>query len=131
MTTSEQFVGLGPRRYRVERPWGKLPPGLSYSGIADVTVMASGNVAVLLRSDPALLIFTPDGALADRWSMPDVVAGHYIRVSFSSRLLLANFHGQLSLPAAYKNSSHALGFDPPGPGLISAQKVTLPSAPSL
>jgi hypothetical protein len=93
MTTSEQFVGLGPRRYRVERPWGKLPPGLSYSGIADVTVMASGNVAVLLRSDPAVLIFTPDGALADRWSMPDVVAGHYIRASSGGRLFLADFDG--------------------------------------
>jgi hypothetical protein len=93
MTTPEQFVGLGPRLYRVERPWGKLPPGLSYSGIADVTVMASGNVAVLLRSDPAVLIFTPDGALADRWPMPDVVAGHYIRASSSGRLFLADFDG--------------------------------------
>jgi streptogramin lyase len=40
-----------------------------------------------------VLIFTPDGALADRWSMPDVVAGHYIRASSSGRLFLADFDG--------------------------------------
>ena len=93
MTSPGQFVALGPRRYRVERPWGKLPPGLSYSGIADVTVMSSGNVAVLLRSDPAVLIFEPDGSLADRWSLPDIVAGHYIRACASGRLFLSDFDG--------------------------------------
>lgn len=93
MTSAEQFVGLGPQRYRVDRPWGKLPPSLSYSGIADVTVMSSGKVAVLLRSDPAVLIFDPDGSLADQWSMPDIVAGHYIRASASGRLLLSDFDG--------------------------------------
>ena len=36
MTFREQFVVLGPRRCRVERPWGKLPSGFSYAGIADV-----------------------------------------------------------------------------------------------
>jgi len=93
MTSAEQFVGLGPQRYRVDRPWGKLPPRLSYTGIADVTVMSSGKVAVLLRSDPAVLIFEPDGSLADRWSMPEIVAGHYIRACASGRLLLSDFDG--------------------------------------
>jgi len=93
MRVAEQFVGLGARRYRVERPWGKLPPELSYVAISDVTVVASGNVLVLLRSDPAVLIFTPDGTLADRWSMPDIVAGHYIRASASGRILLTDFDG--------------------------------------
>ncbi len=93
MTLSGQFVGLGPRRYRVERPWGKLPSELSYAGIADVTVMPSGKVAVLFRSDPAVLIFEPDGALAARWSMPEVVAGHYIRACASGRLFLSDFDG--------------------------------------
>lgn len=93
MNSREQFVGLGAQRYRVERPWGKLPAGLSYAGIADVTVMPSGRVAVLLRGDPAVLVFEPDGTLADRWSMPDVVAGHYIRACASGRIFLSDFDG--------------------------------------
>jgi sugar lactone lactonase YvrE len=93
MSSSGQFVGLGSQRYRVERPWGKLPPEASYAGIADVTVMSSGQVAVLRRSDPAILIFEPDGFLADTWSMPDLVAGHYIRACSSGRLLLSDFDG--------------------------------------
>jgi hypothetical protein len=92
-TSPRQFVSLGAQRYRVERPWGKLPPALSYAGIADVTVMSSGRVAVLLRSDPAVLVFEPDGSLMDRWSMPDVVAGHYIRACASGRLFLSDFDG--------------------------------------
>ena len=92
MSSPGQFVALGLRRYRVERPWGK-PPGLSYSGIADVTVISSGHVAVLLRSDPAVLVFEPDGSLADQWSLPDVVAGHYIRACASGRVFLSDFDG--------------------------------------
>ena len=93
MNSREQFVGLGAQRYRVERPWGKLPAGLSYAGIADVTVMSSGRVAVLLRGDLAVLVFDSDGTLADRWSVPDVVAGHYIRACASGRIFLSDFDG--------------------------------------
>ena len=88
-----QFVGLGPQLYRVERPWGRLPAGLSYLGISDVTVLPSGNVAVVVRGDPAVLIFAPDGSLVDRWSCPDIVAGHYIRASASGQILLSDFDG--------------------------------------
>jgi sugar lactone lactonase YvrE len=93
MSSRGQFVGLAAQLYRVERPWGKLPTGLSYAGIADVTAMSSGRVAVLFRGDPAVLIFESDGSLADRWSMPDVVAGHYIRACASGRILLSDFDG--------------------------------------
>jgi hypothetical protein len=93
MNSRDQFVGLGDQRYRVERPWGTLPPGLSYAGIADVTVLSSGRVAVLLRGDPAVLVFEPDGTLADQWSLPDVVAGHYIRACASGRVFLSDFDG--------------------------------------
>lgn len=93
MSPTDQFVSLGSRRYRVERPWGKLPAGLSFAGIADVTVLPSGRVAVLLRADPTVLVFAPDGELLDRWSLPDVVAGHYIRTSASGRVFLSDFDG--------------------------------------
>src|SRR5690606_5360814 len=93
MSERDQFVGLGERLYRVERPWGKLPPQLDYTGIADVTVLSSGRVAVLLRKDPAVVVFEPDGTLADQWSLPEVVAGHYIRASASGRVLLSDFDG--------------------------------------
>jgi hypothetical protein len=75
MSSSGQFAGLRPWRYHVERPSGKPPSELSYAGIADVTVMSSGKVAVIFRSDPAVLVFKPDGAVAARWSKPEIVAG--------------------------------------------------------
>lgn len=93
MSSHDQFVALGDQRYRVERPWGEMPADLSFAGIADVTVLPSGKVLVLLRGDPAVLVFAPDGLLADRWSLPDVVAGHYIRASVSGRIFLSDFDG--------------------------------------
>ena len=92
MNRREHFVALGPRRYRVERPW-TTPDGVSFAGISDVTVLSSGRVVVLCRSDPAVLIFEPDGALADTWPMPDLVAGHYIRAIAGDRLLITDFDG--------------------------------------
>ncbi len=93
MNALEQFVALGERRYRVERPWGKLPAYLSFTGIADVTALPSGKIAVLRRADPAVLVFAADGPLVHRWSMPDVVAGHYIRASASGKIFLTDFDG--------------------------------------
>jgi len=93
MDRREQFVALGQRHYRVERPWTRLPDGLSFAGISDVTVLSTGRVVVLCRSNPAVLVFEPDGALADTWPMPDVVAGHYIRATAGDRLLLTDFDG--------------------------------------
>jgi DNA-binding beta-propeller fold protein YncE len=48
MQTGTLIVALGERRYRVERPWGDLPPG----AVSDVTVDSRGHVFVLLRWDP-------------------------------------------------------------------------------
>jgi len=93
MTSRDQFVGLGERLYRVERPWGQLPPQLSYDGITDVAVMSSGRVAVLLRNDPAVLVFDPNGSLVDQWSVPDIVAGHYIRAASTGRVYVTDFDG--------------------------------------
>jgi hypothetical protein len=92
MNRGEQFVALGPRRYRVERPW-TAPDRVSFAGISDVTVLSSGRVVVLCRSDPAVLVFEPDGSLADAWPMRDVVAGHYIRAIAGDRLVMTDFDG--------------------------------------
>ena len=43
------IVALGPRRYRVERPWGEQAPA---GKITDVAIDGAGRVAVLARTDP-------------------------------------------------------------------------------
>jgi DNA-binding beta-propeller fold protein YncE len=44
------FVTLGPRRYRIERPFGDLPKG--QGTVSDVAVDALGHIHVGLRRDP-------------------------------------------------------------------------------
>jgi len=106
----EPVVALGSQRYRVERPWGVLPSSRSFTGIADVTVMPSGNVVVLLRGDPALYVFDPSGSLIDQRSLPDIVAGHYVRSTADGRLLLCDFDGhRVFLFAADGSCQRVLG----------------------
>lgn len=50
MTTESLVVALGERRYRVERPWGALPP--TAGKVTAVTVDPAGRVFVLTRHDP-------------------------------------------------------------------------------
>lgn len=44
------FVTLGPRRFRIERPFGDLPTG--QGTVSDVAVDAEGHIHVGLRRDP-------------------------------------------------------------------------------
>jgi peptidylglycine monooxygenase len=70
MNTQGLFVALGPRRYRVERPFGDLPAGL----VSDVSVDPRGHVFVLLRRDslcsppaPAVIELAADGSRLAEW----------------------------------------------------------------
>lgn len=70
--TGALIVALGPRRYRVERPWGRLPP---LSGIvSDVACDAAGTVFVGIRRDscvdapgPTVLALDAQGTVRAAW----------------------------------------------------------------
>jgi sugar lactone lactonase YvrE len=81
MHRHELFVSLGACRYRVERPWGEVPPGLGF--VTDVACTADGQVLVQLRSDsqvapesPAIIVLAPDGRGLGDWGGAGVADGH-------------------------------------------------------
>ena len=60
------FVTIGPRRYRIDRPWGDLPEG--QGGVTDVATDPAGRIYVGLRRDayvsapaPTVIVLDAEG----------------------------------------------------------------------
>lgn len=95
MSQHQLVVGLGNRRYRVERPWGDLPDGAGR--VSDVTVDSRGHVFVLLRYDP--LVDAPGtpvveldraGARVAAWGAELIADSHMLACSEDDRLYIVD-----------------------------------------
>lgn len=89
------FVALGPQRYRVERPWGDIPPGAGQ--VTDVSCDAAGRVYVQLRIDayvdaegPAIVVLEPDGRRCAAWGGAEVLDGHMASVHPDGRVFVVD-----------------------------------------
>jgi len=76
------FVTLGAQRYRIQRPWGDLPPGPGR--VSDVAVDRHGLIYVMLRADcyadapaPTVIVLDPSGSRLDAWG-ESVADGHML-----------------------------------------------------
>lgn len=75
-------VALGGRHYRVERPFGQLPPEAGL--VSDVACLPDGRVLVLLRGDPCIAACDP--AVADvgdgvGWGGEVIADGHMMALA--------------------------------------------------
>ena len=93
MQPSTLVVALGDRRYRVERPWGELPPG----PVTDVTVDSRGHVFVLLRWDPLsdvtsprVIELHPDGRRLAAWGNSLIADGHMLAAAPDDHLYIVD-----------------------------------------
>jgi peptidylglycine monooxygenase len=90
MATQEMIVGLGDRRYRVERDWAKLPPSMAWGFISQLAVDSLGRVHVLQRSDPPVLVFDPDGSFAFSYGDGRIIDGHGISIDRRDRVFIVD-----------------------------------------
>lgn len=93
MTDCTLQVALGDRQYRVERPWGELPPG----HVTDVTVDSRGHVFVLLRWDPIadatsprVIELAPDGRRLAAWGAGLIADSHMLACAADDRLFIVD-----------------------------------------
>ncbi len=95
MSEHRLVVGLGDRRYRVERPWGDLPSDAGR--VSDVTVDSRGHVFVLLRYDP--LVDAPgtpvveldrDGKRVNAWGADLIADSHMLACSDNDELYIVD-----------------------------------------
>lgn len=84
-------VALGPKRYRVERPWGAWPANLGK--VTDVTLSSRGHVFVLVRRDPyvdgradCVVELDPAGAFVKSWGRERILDAHMIAWDAADRI---------------------------------------------
>ena len=90
MSSDELAVVLGDRRYRVERPWRRLPGSMTPGQISQLAVDSRGMVYVFQRGEPPVLIFAPSGALQGGLAEGRIADAHGIAIAPDDRLLLVD-----------------------------------------
>lgn len=88
--TETLTVILGERRYRVIRPWGKLPASIRYGHISQLAVDSIGRVYVFQRGEPPLIRFEASGEFCDAWGQGSIADAHGISISADERVFLVD-----------------------------------------
>ena len=83
-------VVLGDRFYRVERPWGRVPPGVDMSPVSQLALDSAGRVYVYRRADPPVLVFEPSGEFAGGLGEGRICDAHGICITPDDRVFLVD-----------------------------------------
>ena len=90
MAVTDLIVALQDRRYRVERPWGRTPPGIAIDIVSQVAVDSNDNVYVAQRIDPAVVVFNPDGEYLRSWGTGVIADAHGIAITPEDLVLVVD-----------------------------------------
>jgi len=91
--TSDIYVALGPRRYRVDRTWAQLPPDFRHAGVSQVAVDSQDRVYVFQRGDPPVVVFDPTGAFVGGWGTGRIADAHGIFITVHDEVILVDRDG--------------------------------------
>lgn len=87
---NEVFVAMGDRRYRVERPWGRLPTDIRYEAVSSLALDSRGSVYVYHRGEPPVIVFDASGAFVTAWGQGHIVDAHGMFISADDRVFLVD-----------------------------------------
>lgn len=103
MVVTDLVVGLRNRRYRVERPWGETPGGISIDVVSQVAVDSNDNVYVAQRIDPPVVVFDSEGSYLRSWGTGVIADAHGISITSDDLVLVVD-----------RDAHQVLGFSPEG-----------------
>lgn len=81
---------LGERRYRVERPWGVLPPGMRFRGLSSVAVNARGDVFAAQRRGHPIVVFDSSGRFMRAWGDEHLFDAHTMYITDDDRMFVVD-----------------------------------------
>lgn len=90
MTDENLIVTMGERRYRVERPWGRLPTDLALHAVSQLAVDSRGRVYLFQRADPPVIVFEPSGEMRAAWGNGRIADAHGIFIAADDRVFLVD-----------------------------------------
>jgi hypothetical protein len=83
-------VTMAGRGYTVGRDFGRPPSDMAPARISQVAVDSLGNVHVLRRGEPPVLVFDPDGAFVRSYGRGAIFDAHGISIDHSDRVWIAD-----------------------------------------
>lgn len=90
MSTEQQQVILGERRYRVDRFWGQLPQDVKLGLVSTLAVAGDGSVHVAQRGGAPVIAFDADGHYLHAWDADCVSDPHGINIDRRDRILIVD-----------------------------------------
>jgi 6-bladed beta-propeller len=83
-------VTIAGRSYAVERDFGRPPSEIAPARVSQVAVDSLGNVHVLRRGEPPVLVFDPDGAFVRSYGKSEIFDSHGISIDRWDRVWIAD-----------------------------------------
>jgi sugar lactone lactonase YvrE len=83
-------VTIAGRSYTVERDFGRRPSDIAPARVSQVAVDSRGNVHVLRRGEPPVLIFDPDGVFVRSYGGGVIFDAHGISIDGWARVWIAD-----------------------------------------
>jgi hypothetical protein len=83
-------VTIAGRDYTVRRGFGRTPADIAPARVSQVAVDSLGNVHVLRRGEPPVLVFDPDGAFVRSYGQGKIFDSHGISIDHSDRVWIAD-----------------------------------------
>jgi DNA-binding beta-propeller fold protein YncE len=90
MDAGNLVVALGDTRYRVERPWGRLPPEIRFGTVSQVAVDSQGQAYVFQRDDPPVIVLDPEGQYIRSFGSDLIADAHGIFITRDDEVLLVD-----------------------------------------
>ena len=86
----EPTVVLGEGIFIVERPWGRLPDGMTLGHVSELALDSKGNVYVFQRAETPILVFGQSGDFLCGWGTGEIYDAHGIFITPDDRLFLVD-----------------------------------------
>ena len=93
MGTATLHVGFGHQVYRVERPFGDLPPTVKIGMISKCAADDEGHLYICQRADPPIIVFDRNGAFVRAFGQGLITDSHGISVTPDQRILVTDRDG--------------------------------------
>jgi streptogramin lyase len=109
-------VTMAGRSYAVERDFGKQPSDIASARVSQVAVDSQGNVHVLRRGEPPVLVFEPDGGFVGSYGQGEIFDSHGVSIDAWDRVWTAdrdahqivvfNLEGEVLLRIGERHAPH-------------------------
>lgn len=83
-------VTIAGGSYTVGRDFGRPPPDIAPARVSQVAVDSFGNVHVLRRGEPPVLVFESDGAFVRSYGQGEIFDAHGISIDHRDRVWIAD-----------------------------------------